>query len=83
MSGREMVPEQKPETFSPEEGQNVKIVCALSSTAYELLPNFKAILTSAQGKQHKIKLFEVFAEIAEHAPNFLLTGNRIKDLLKP
>jgi hypothetical protein len=39
MSGREMVPEQKPETFSPEEGQNVKIVCALSSTAYELKAN--------------------------------------------
>jgi len=50
MSGRPLVPEHKPETFSPEEGNNVKIVCALSATAYELMPNFKALLTSAQGK---------------------------------
>lgn len=41
-----MASEHKAETFSPEEGANVKIVCALSATAYELLPNFKALLTS-------------------------------------
>ena len=50
MSGRPMVAEHKAETFSPEEGNNVKIVCALSATAFELMPNFKALLTSTQSK---------------------------------
>ena len=45
-----MVAEHKAETFSPEEGNNVKIVCALSATAFELMPNFKALLTSTQAK---------------------------------
>jgi hypothetical protein len=52
LANREMVPEQAAETFSPEEGANVAIPCALSAIAFELLPNFKAILQSgsATGK---------------------------------
>ena len=41
-----MIPEQQAATFSPEEGANVVIPCALSAIAYELLPNFRAILQS-------------------------------------
>jgi hypothetical protein len=43
-----MIPEQNAETFSPEEGANVAIPCALSAISYELLPNFKSILSSGQ-----------------------------------
>jgi hypothetical protein len=69
--------------FSPEEPANVMISCAFSATAFDLLPNFKAILQSPSAKQHKFKLFEVFAEINLHAISFLLTGNRIEELLIP
>ena len=48
LARREMIPEQNAETFSPEEGPNVAIPCALSAIAYELLPNFKSILSSGQ-----------------------------------
>jgi len=79
-----MVAEQKAETFSPEEAPNVMITCALSATAFDLLPNFKAILTGgSQKQQHKIKLFEVFGEVARYAPSFLLTGDRLSSLLQP
>jgi len=44
LSNRPMIPEQKAENFSPEEGPNVQITCALSAIAFELLPNFRAIL---------------------------------------
>jgi hypothetical protein len=60
------------------------ITCALSATAFDLMPNFKAILTGgSQKQQHKIKLFEVFGEVARYAPNFLLTGDRLQALLQP
>ena len=83
MSDRPMAPEFKPETFSPEEGSNVMISCAFSATAHELMANFKAILASPSAKQHKIKLFEVFAEISIHALSFLLTGDRVNEFLVP
>jgi hypothetical protein len=41
-----MIPEQGSATFSPEEGANVAIPCALSAIAFELMPNFKSILQS-------------------------------------
>ena len=79
-----MIPEQESGNFSPEEQPNVSIPCAISATAYELIPNFEAILkTSSQAKQHKIKLFEVLADMAKYVPNFLLTGERFMILLKP
>ena len=46
LARREMIPEQGAQTFSPEEGANVAIPCALSAIAYELMPNFKSILQS-------------------------------------
>ena len=44
MAGKPMAVEQNAETFSAEDGANVIINCALSATAYELMPNFTAIL---------------------------------------
>jgi hypothetical protein len=46
LARRSMIPEQSASTFSPEEGTNVAIPCALSAIAFELMPNFKSILQS-------------------------------------
>ena len=79
-----MITEQDATTFSPEEAANVSISCAFSATAYDLMPNFEAILkTSSPAKQHKIKLFDLFADIAKYVPTFLLTGERFNELLRP
>ena len=78
-----MVTEIEAETFSSEDGSNVLISCALSSIAYELLPNFEAILKSNTARQHKIKLFDLLARIAHTSPSFLATGNRFKDSVEP
>ena len=70
-------------TFSAEDSANALIPCALSAIAYELLPNFKSILASSQARQQNIKLFEVLATITKHAPAFLHTGDRFRDLVAP
>ena len=59
-----MFTELEAENFSAEDASNVVISCSLSATAYELLPNFTAILKSPAAKQHKIKLFELLAALA-------------------
>ena len=78
-----MVTELEAETFSAEDSANTLISCSLSAIGYELLPNFKAILASTQARQHKIKLFEVLALMAKHAPNFLIAGNRFSEFVEP
>ena len=78
-----MVTEQEAATFSSEDSANALIPCALSAVAYELLPNFKAILASDQARQHKIKLFDVLVLISDRVPTFLHTGNRFRDLVAP
>ena len=50
LSGRAMVTEQDAASFSAEDSANALIPCALSAIAYELLPNFKAILASEQAR---------------------------------
>ena len=50
LAGRPMVTEQEAATFSSEDSANALIPCTLSAVAYELLPNFKAILSSDQAR---------------------------------
>ena len=78
-----MVTELEAGSFSAEDSSNVLISCALSAIAYELLPNFSAILKSTQARQQKIKLLEVMALMAQHTPAFFVTGNRFSDLVEP
>lgn len=78
-----MLTELEAENFSAEDASNVVISCSLSATAYELLPNFTAILKSPAAKQHKIKLFELLAAFAETIPAFLCTGNRFSEHVAP
>jgi len=83
LAQRPMITELEADTFSTEDAANVQISCALSAIAYELLPNFKAILKSQGARQQKIKLFDVLTLVARKAPTFLVTGDRFKESVEP
>ena len=78
-----MITEIEADTFSSEDASNALIPCALSAVSYELLPNFNSILASSQGRQQKIKLFEVLALITKYVPKFLVTGDRFTEHVMP
>jgi tellurite resistance protein len=77
--------EQKPNSFSSEDPDNVVISCALSSITYELLPNIMSIIKQS-GKlslPHKIKVYEIMATIVDTKYEFLFSMKRLECEIMP